>query len=287
MNNRETAGGTLCTDEERLLLSRATELSRRGEDTAVALSFLTPREQRLVFEEMERQKSAYRLFLWGGYVGAERRIAIFLPLWLFDGSICREPVFSREREEYFLSLLSDMGMTDLLFELICPVSLEGSGYATLSHRDYLGSLMALGIKRSVLGDIVVGERSAVAFCETRTCDFIVDELRSAGRDKILCKRLPTDLSFKAERSFQCIFATVASARLDGVVRALCSLSRDAAAELVSRGECEVNYFVQKEPDSRLGKGDILTVRGYGKFIIDGAEDVTKKGRIRLIARKYV
>ncbi len=287
MNNKETAGGTLCTDEERLLLSRATELSRRGEDTAVALSFLTPREQRLVFEEMERQRSTYRLFLWGGYVGAERRLAIFLPLWLFDGDLCREPVFSKEREEYFLTLLSDMGMIEMLSDLICPVSLKGSGYATLSHRDYLGALMALGIKRNVLGDIVIKESDGIMFCEKKTCDFIIDELKRAGRDKILCRKLSTDLAFRPERSFEKISSTVASPRLDGIVRALCSLSREEAAELVSRGNCEINYFTQKEPDCRLTKGDILTVRGYGKFIIDRAEDVTRRGRIKLEARKYV
>lgn len=287
MNNKETAGGSLCTDEERLLLSRATELSRRGEDTAVALSFLTPREQRLIFEEMERQRSAYRLFLWGGYVGAERRLAIFLPLWLFDRDPCKEGVFSREREEYFLSLLSDMGMTDILSDFICSVSLKGSGYAKLSHRDYLGSLMALGIKRSVLGDIAVEEARAVAFCETKTCGFIIDELKSAGRDKIICQKLPTDPAFRPERSFEKISSTVASPRLDGVVRALCSLSRDEAAELVLRGNCEVNYFTVKETDCRLSMGDILTVRGYGKFIIDRAEDVTRRGRIKLEARKYI
>lgn len=287
MNNKGTAGGPLCTDEERLLLSRATELSRRGEDTAVALSFLTPREQRLVFEEMERQKSAYRLFLWGGYVGAERRRAIFLPLWLFDGDLCREGVFSREREEYFLSLLSDMGMTDILSDFICSVSLKGSRYVKLSHRDYLGALMALGIKRNVLGDIAAQEARAVAFCETKTCDFIIDELKSAGRDKIVCQKLHTDLAFKPERSFEKISSTLASPRLDGVVRALCALSREEAAALVVKGSCEVNYFTVKETDCRLSEGDILTVRGYGKFIIDRVEDVTRRGRLKLEARKYV
>lgn len=287
MNNKETAGGSLCTDEERLLLSRATELSRRGEDTAVALSFLTPREQRLVFEEMERQKSAYRLFLWGGYVGAERRLAIFLPLWLFDGEYCREGVFSKEREEYFLSLLSDMGMTELLTDLICTISLKGSRYVSLSHRDYLGALMALGIKRNVLGDIVVEDTAAVTFCERKACEFILEELKRAGRDKIICEKLSTDLSFRPERSFEKISSTIASPRIDGVVRALCSVSREEAAQLVIRGCCEVNYFTVKETDCRLFVGDILTVRGHGKFIIDSAEDVTRRGRLRLLARKYV
>ena len=287
MNNKETAGVSLCTDEERLLLSRATELSRRGEDTAVALSFLTPREQRLVFEEMERQKSAGRVFFWGGCIGAERRIAVFLPLWLFNGEFCKSSLFSAEREEFFLGILSDMGMTEILDEFISPIKLKGTKYATLSHRDYLGSLMALGIKRSVIGDICVEESGAVVFCETRTCEYVADELKSAGRDKITCERIPTDLSYRPTRQFENITSTVASPRLDGVVRALCSLSRDDAAELVTRGNCEINFFTVKEPDRRLSAGDILTVRGFGKFIIDRAEDVTRRGRIRLEARKYV
>ena len=108
MSRKENQGVNLCTEEERLLISRATELSRRSKDSAVALSFLTPREQRLVFEEMERTGNAKRLFLWGGYLGAERRMAVFLPEWLTDTVTVKGGVFSKEREELFLDGINQM-----------------------------------------------------------------------------------------------------------------------------------------------------------------------------------
>ncbi len=286
MHNKENAGGFLCTDEERLLISRATELSERSENSAVALSFLTPREQRLVFSAMERAGNADRVFFWGGFFGAERRKAIFLPSWL-ELERCRFPLYSREREEHFAVGLREMGMDFILSDYTAAVKLSGSGYENLSHRDFLGALMGLGIKRSVLGDICVFDHGAVVICEDKTCDFILGELKNAGRDSIKCERIAVGEGFSPERKFKEIATTVASLRLDGVVRALCNISRDDAVGLVEQGSCEVNYFVEKEPDRQVCENDIITVRGYGKYIIDRGGDVTRRGRLRLIARKYV
>ncbi|MBQ4066384.1 MAG: hypothetical protein IJD22_01945 [Clostridia bacterium] len=287
MNNKENAGGFLCTDEERLLISRATELSVRQENSAVALSFLTPREQRLVYEAMVAGHRADRLFFWGGYYGAERRRALFLPSWIEAEKACREMLFSREREEFFVSLLSEYGMEALLSEYTHVLKLSGSGYAALEHRDYLGALMALGIKRSVLGDICVEGDSATVFCDERASAFVASELRSAGRDTVRCEIAEAGLDFCPVRQFEKICSTVASPRLDGIVRALCSVSRDEALRLVNQGMVEVNYFVMKEPDRTVSPGDIVSVRGHGKYIVDSACDATRRGRLRLLARKYV
>ncbi len=286
MHNKENAGGFLCTDEERLLISRATELSERSENSAVALSFLTPREQRLVFSAMERAGKADRVLFWGGYFGAERRKAIFLPSWL-DLGRCEHSLYSKEREEFFAQGLSEMGMESILSDYTAAVKLSGSGYKELSHRDFLGALMSLGLKRSVIGDICVFDFGAVAFCDDKTCDFITEELKKAGRDSIKCERISVDEGFVPDRKFKEIATTVASPRLDGVVRALCNISRDDALGLVSQGSVEINYFMEKEPDRPVRERDIISVRGSGKYIIDRVGDVTRRGRIRLIARKYV
>lgn len=287
MNKNENAGGFLCTDEERLLISRATEISRREANSAVALSFLTPREQRLVFESAEKDGYSQRIFFWGGYRGAERRRAIFLPSWLESDSPCRAPLFSVEREDFFLSLLSSMGLLDICSELVLSMKMRGSGYLSLSHRDFLGALMALGIKRNVIGDICVDNNTAVVFCDEKAHAFVLDELKRAGRDTVTCSQFSAGVDFQPVRHFEDICASVASVRFDGVVRALCSISREDACELVHKGLCEINFFMEKEPDRIIREGDIVSVRGYGKYIIDRACDLTKRGRIRLVARKYV
>ena len=286
MNGNDSRGGFLCTDDERLLVSRALELSLRGESDAVASSFLTPREQRIVFEAVKREGASHRLFMWGGYRGSERRKAIFLPSWLCDGAVSSVSLFSVEREDLYISLLADYGMLSLLGEHMCALKLSGSGYAELSHRDWLGSLMGLGLRRSAIGDIAIEGNTARVFCEKSAASYIQVELRKVGRDVVKVVPLEVDPSFEVTRSFEDIVTTVATPRLDGVVRALCNISRDEAAGLVLRGDAEVNYFCEKETDRHLSRGDILTVRGFGKFIIESAEDVTRRGRIRLIAKKY-
>jgi len=286
MSGNDSRGGFLCTDDERLLVSRALELSLRGENDAVASSFLTPREQRIVFEAVRREGSSHRLFLWGGYKGGERRKAIFLPTWLCSEAVSEASLYSCEREEDYLKCLSDFGMLSVLGEHISVVRISGSGYTELSHRDWLGSLMGLGLRRSVIGDIVTEGSSCTVFCEETAASYITETLRKVGRDTVKPSLIETDIELSVNRRFEDVVTTVQTPRLDGVVRALCNISRDEAAGLVERGDCEINYFCEKETDKRLAAGDILTVRGFGKFIIESAEDMTRRGRIRLIAKKY-
>lgn len=286
MTEREKKAFLSYTDDERMLIQRAEELCKRGEDNGAATSFLTPREQRLVFEALKRTGDHNRTFFWGGYVGAQRRKAVFLPVWM-ETQPCAEGLFSAEREKNFLTTLESYGMTELCGEYLCAVQLLGSGYRELSHRDFLGALMSLGIKRSVLGDICVEGSTSRVFCERTAADYIESELTRAGRDTVKCSRVPIDLEYVPVQSFEEMSITVASLRLDGVVRALISVSRDDAASLVSRGEVELNYFTEKENDTAVQAKDIISVRGYGKYIIDSVGDLTRRGRIRVLARKYL
>ena len=287
-NSKNKYGSAVCGDEERLLLARAAELSQRSERGEVtATSFLTPRQQRLIYDDQTRSGAADSLFLWGGFKGAQRRIAMFLPRWITDGA-APAGAFSQAREEHFVSLLASCGCEEYLHEFTVPVCLSGSGYASLGHRDWLGSLTALGIKRQVLGDIAVeNDSSAYVFAKPEAAAFIVKEMKSAGRDRVKAEFAPEGVQICPNLSFEKLVSSVASPRLDGVVRALCGVSREAAAEIVSGGAAELNYLPVQDADRRVCAGDVLSVRGYGKFIIDRCEDETRRGRIRLEARKYI
>lgn len=288
MTANNTLGGVSgITDDERLLVSRAEELLSRSENSAAASYFMTPREQRIVFDALKREGSSDNLFFWGGYAGAERRAAVFLPSWLVCGEKAPDGVFSKAREEHFLYLLQMMGVWDITDEFFMPVKLASSGYVELSHRDWLGSLMALGLKRQMLGDIVPTDGGALLFARCECIEFIISELKRAGRDSVSAQRSDPRECITVQRRFENISTSVATPRLDGVVRSLCSLSREKAAEAVLSGNVEVNYFVEKRVDFHLSPGDILTVRGVGKFVIYRCDDVTRRGRIRLEAGKYI
>ena len=278
------AGGSLAlSDEERLLVSRAAELSARPRIPAVASCFLTPREQRLVFD----LAGIPDFFFFGGAPGNTRRKLVFLPDWI-DCDIPRpKSPFSAETESEFLRILSEYGMEDVATELISTVRVKTSGYERVGHRDLLGALMGLGIKREALGDICFYDGDAYVFCDNVTADFICEELRKAGRDTVRCEKCTLPEGFEVASEFEDVYGTVASPRLDGVIRALLNVSRDGAADLCESGSVEINYYTEDECDTKVSAGDIISVKGYGKFVIDSISDTTRKGRIRLCARKYI
>ncbi len=257
-------------------------MSARPRIPAVASCFLTPREQRLIFE----RSGVGDFFYFGGAVGATRRKLIFLPEWLECDVVRPRTPFSAETEREYLSALEGYGMKELIWELMSVVKIETSGYEKVGHRDILGSLMGLGIKRETLGDICFFGGDVYVFCEKVTADFICDELKKAGRDRVKAEKCTLPEDFRIEYEFEEVNTTVASPRLDGVVRALCGVSREDAAELVESGLAELNYFTECDCDTKVSDGDIISVRGYGKFAVDSTGDVTRKGRFRLCARKY-
>lgn len=303
---------TPLSEEERLLLARSAELAARAEHTALSSPFLTPRQQRLLFESAQAHRRQERLFFWGGYPGASRRLAIFLPEWVTAmGDLppqirAHDLLFSEERETAFLSLLTDAGLetpptnapdvpapveapeeTGLLSEHVCPLLLSGSTFHSLSHRDWLGALMALGIKRELLGDIAVeGDSRAVVFCQPKGAQYLIAELSRAGRDAVHASFCRLPAGFAPKQEYEEVRTTVASPRLDGVVRALCNISREDAAALIERGYVEQNYDAALRTDGGVAPGDVLSVRGYGKFRIDSVEEPTRRGRLHLAAKKY-
>ncbi len=308
-------GGIRISEEERLLIARGAELSARADHTAVASSFLSPRQQRLLFESAIMEKRADQIFFWGGYAGATRRMAIYLPTWILSFASDREPaaqLFTKEREAHYLQLLSETGVcpppseapaatanvplpekleetqeNDFLSGFVHPLLLEGSGFRALSHRDWLGSLMSLGIKREILGDITVWDDfHAIAFCQTKSTPYLISELKKAGRDAVRAAPCLLPEGFVPQQQYIPVTGTVASPRADGVVRTLCNVSREDAAAMIQRGLVELNYDPIEKTDISVAAGDIISVRGYGKFKIDEIGRPTQRGRMHLAARKY-
>ena len=174
------------------------------------------------------------------------------------------------------------------FRDITALKIAGGGFRDFSHRDYLGSLLSLGLERDVIGDIApIDEYTAYVFVDCRVAGFLLDtELRVAS-DRVKVTRAALPAGYRIERKFKPIADTVASPRLDGVVAALCNLSREAAKEKIVAGEVEHNYEIAARPDAAVAAGDVLSVRGVGKFEVESVSDPTRKGRFRLIARKYI
>jgi RNA-binding protein YlmH len=160
------------------------------------------------------------------------------------------------------------------------------GEDSLSHRDFLGSLMALQIKRESLGDILVGKGETVVFCSPAIASLVQNELQKVGSVGVKIKEgLPEHLPVTNE--FQTISGTVSSQRLDCVVSLATKLSREKSAQLIRSGLVMLDFAPCLQVDRLVKEGDRLSIRGHGKYIIDGSDGLSKKGRIRLNIKKFV
>ena len=185
---------------------------------------------------------------YGGYEGAERAVAAF-----FEG----EPPEAWPVE--------------------CLRTDWNAEYAKVQHRDLLGALMGLGIERSLMGDIVVGEGCAYLFVLSSAAPMILGELTGAGRAKLSVRRaegeaLPTEAGVPVRD-------TVSSMRLDAVAAAGFSLGRAEAQELIRRGLVKLNHRPEERTDARVRAGDLISVRGQGRLRVDEEQGPTKKSRL--------
>lgn len=264
------------SEEMALLAARVSDLYRRAERYEIAVGpFLTPAEQFALCHRIGLPDSEAFSIFYGGYDGSERNRILVLPEYYAREDGLYDAAFVREN-------LPDA------FSAISVLRIRGSGYKSLSHRDYLGSLLALGVQRDKLGDIVVlDEFHALVFCDGVLSDFVISELCRIGKDTVKVERVELGADFKAERRFAPISDTIASVRLDCIVAALIHCSREKAQDAIGAGLVEMNYEVQTRNDKLPPEGAIISVRGYGKYRLRDMTSQTKKGRFRLLADQYI
>ena len=145
--------------------------------------------------------------------------------------------------------------------------------------------MALGVERDVLGDILVGEGCCVAFLRREMAPYFLDNIRKIGRVGVKAS-LGAEGPLPVRREFQELSGVVASARLDCLVGLLCRTSREKAAGLITAGAVQRNHWETYSQGERVEEGDVLSIRKYGKFIIDQLGPLTAKGRLSVKCRKY-
>ncbi len=251
------------------LYARLDDLSERARRGEVGISdFLSPREQHFAAAYLKRGSLQHIGF--GGYAGAERKRIYILP-------------------EYIDAADGIEGLAEFGFEAgICAVKIKPSGFRLLTHRDYLGTVLSLGIERSVIGDILLDARGeAILLCSSEMQAFLLSSIERIANDKVRTSACDVLDITPPERKFEQINDTVASARLDCVVGAICSLSRERAKQAVVGGLVEIDFECEERPDRMVEEGATVSVRGYGRYRINALSDKTRKGRYRLSAEKFI
>lgn len=153
----------------------------------------------------------------------------------------------------------------------------------LTHRDFLGSLMNLGIERDVLGDLFVEaqkEQGALLFCHENIADYIVEHLDRVRHTNVSCKRMEGEIVVQSAEPER-ISVTVSSPRADGVISKVYNLSREESRDLFNNGRIFINGIQTQNASCQLKEEDAVTVRGFGKFIFYGQTGVSKKGKDRV------
>ncbi|MBE5870572.1 MAG: hypothetical protein E7294_04850 [Lachnospiraceae bacterium] len=156
----------------------------------------------------------------------------------------------------------------------------------LTHRDYLGALMNLGIERGLLGDIVIREKTAFLFCEEHMADYITQSLEKIRHTNVKCEcteEVPEEVQLRLKEEE----LIVSAQRADGIVAKVYSLSRSQSLALFRGQKIFVNGRVFENNSAELKSGSVISVRGYGKFRYDGLIQETKKGRCRVKIARYV
>jgi len=262
-----------------LLEARIEDYLTQADRGSVAVScFLSPGEKRRAERYLEQQGVQDRAVFWGGYDGAERTCLFLLPSFYGDPSD-----WGFDDGAGVASFLDDASEDG-----VSAVRVIGSGYRNLSHRDYLGSLLGLGLERDAIGDIALqNEHEAVVFCKRHLRTFLIETLEKVASDAVRCREYVPDENFTDGRRYRPISDTVASSRLDCVVAALTNLSREGAQNAVRGGLVEVNFEQEERVDLALTPPATVSVRGYGRYVLRSFDGETKKGRLRLRADQMI
>ena len=155
----------------------------------------------------------------------------------------------------------------------------------LTHRDFLGSLMALGIERSTIGDILVFEAEAVVFVKAELVDYIKQEVSKIGRVGVkIVDQDVNDIKYSAE--YDELSFTVSSLRLDVFVATLSHTSRDKSQQLIKSDLVSVNHKIENNVSKALCVGDVITIRKFGKFVFAEQDGLSKKGKLRVLVKHF-
>ena len=242
--------------DERVLVSHVMDLAERCEKAGVTMysPFLNPREVNL---SLSRCKGNFTVNSFGGYEDSERKILAF-------------------------SANND-GWYDYPVDAVKISSKDGKVF---SHRDYLGSVLSLGIKREKIGDIVIDDEYALVFCHRSVSEYICLNLMKVASANVLCQICSVD-EITVERKFSVKNLSVASLRADAVLSGAIGKSREVSADLITKGLVQINYEVAKSPSAKVKSGDVISARGFGKMIVETDCETTKKGRIKIIVKQFV
>ncbi len=250
--------------EDKLLLAKVldqADLSLRRREERFTF-FLSPGHIYKFSKSLEYLKGDLNICVFGGFADAERKMIGFCPDF-FDITEADFPIKAVEIE------------TDKRFS------------SSLSHRDYLGSILGLGIDRDRTGDIIINGNKALVLAMEDIADYIAANLFKVGRTPVRCTVKDTDGIDMGTRNVKELFSTVPSLRLDCIVSSAFGISRGNAKALIDAEKVQLNWETVTSASCEVNEGDVLSARGFGRAKVKEIKGRTKKDRIGIVIDRYV
>ncbi|MCT4611868.1 MAG: YlmH/Sll1252 family protein [Clostridia bacterium] len=196
----------------------------------------------------------------GGYEGAERNVLVIYP-------------------SFFCALEN---------KDVVAIEIKGDfKFNKISHRNYMGSILNLGISKEVIGDIIIHENYGQIIIKEDIKEFIIDNLKKIGRETISVKEISlSDIEIPAEK-YEIINMNVTSMRLDAFVASLLKTSRSEAIKYIDNDKIKVNFKLINKKTYTLKEEDLLSIRGHGRFVITSNIRKTKKDRLFIEVKRKI
>jgi RNA-binding protein YlmH len=221
------------------------------------------------FLEPPQLKQAQAILTWilgvrfqalGGYPNSERRRLVVYP-------------------DYFI--------TETIPTALAFVEISANSSASLEHRDYLGAITGLGLKREKFGDILVFERSCQMILEPELVQFLEQNLNQIASFPVTVNVIDSEQLNPPQQRLKTIKATVASPRLDAIAAFGYSESRSQMAREIKAERVKVNWVAVNSPDLQLKPGDMISIRGRGRVLFQETTGKSKKGRLGILLIRYL
>ena len=257
--------------EKPLLVKRLLELSRlsHNRDIVIFGDFLNMNELNIL-QCIPKSEWHSNICTFGGYTDGERQMVAFYQDALY---LAENATFSHLNLPFPISIIR-----------ISPLNLKFS--EQLTHRDFLGAILNLGIDRSKTGDIIVNDDGAYAFIHNTLVDFVSENLTRVRNTIVTVEEVPQS-EFTYSPKYKEIKGTVPSLRLDAILSLAFSSSRNKCTGLIEGGKVFVNGKLIFSNSHKLKEEDKISVRGVGKFKYIGISNITKKNRYLVSIHKYI
>ncbi len=157
----------------------------------------------------------------------------------------------------------------------------------ITHRDVLGAVLGLGIKREKIGDILVGEGEIHFIAFKEICSFLCISLEKISRYKVHIEPVAFEVLQKPIEQFKQILGTVSSLRLDSILALGFGESRSGISKLVHHNNVKVNWKAVNHMDYEVKEGDVISLKGKGRIVLEEVGNKTKKDRQKVVIKRLM